>query len=209
MTQDIPGFTHAELTEKACVGGVKWVQLRLKNASPEHWKQEALNTLAVCRAYGAKLLINDNVALAQEIGADGVHLGLDDLPTKKAREILGLGMIIGGTANTFEDIQLHAAAGVDYVGVGPFRFTSTKEKLSPILGLLGYQQLLEQCRAAGIFLPVIAIGGVTGTDVPSLFEAGVHGIAVSSAINKNENGAASAQALLQVLEDALTTTYST
>ncbi|RNI27228.1 thiamine phosphate synthase [Rufibacter immobilis] len=205
ITQDIAGYTHAQLAARACAAGVHWVQLRLKNVSPDHWRQEALDTQAVCQHYGAKLIINDNVALAQEIGADGIHLGLQDMSTKEARKQLGPGMIIGGTANTFEDIQMHAAAGVDYVGVGPFRFTSTKEKLSPILGLEGYQKIISRCRAAGITQPLLAIGGVTAADVPDLLAAGLHGIAVSSVINKSDNAAAAVQALWQALEESTTT----
>ncbi|WP_201977269.1 thiamine phosphate synthase [Hymenobacter rubidus] len=174
--------TNADAAEQACQGGVRWVQLRVKNQPPAIWKQLALDTQAVCRRYGATLIINDNPALAQEIGADGVHLGKEDLPPDEARAMLGSKFIIGGTANTFVDVQRLAAAGVDYVGLGPFRFTSTKEKLSPILGLAGYAEIMRQCQGAGITLPVIGIGGITLGDVHSLLATGLHGIAVSGAI---------------------------
>ena len=186
--------TSPEGAERACRGGVRWVQLRVKNQPYAIWKQLALETQAVARRYGATLLINDNPRLAQDLGADGVHLGQADMPPAEARAMLGATFIIGGTANTFADVQRHAAAGVDYVGLGPFRFTSTKEKLSPILGLAGYADILRQCRAAGLAVPIVGIGGVMLADVPALLETGLHGVAVSGAIGAAaEPSAAAAQ----------------
>lgn len=179
--------TNPEAAELACQGGVRWVQLRVKNQPHAAWKHLALDTQAVCRRYGATLLINDNPRLAQEIGADGVHVGQADMPPAEARDMLGAKFIIGGTANTFADVQRLVAAGVDYVGLGPYRFTPTKENLSPILGLAGYAEIIRQCRAAGLSVPVIAIGGITLADVESLLAAGLHGVAVSGAIGNAEN----------------------
>ena len=174
--------TNPEAAELACRGGVRWVQLRVKNQPAAIWKQLALETQAVCQRYGATLLINDNPRLAQEIGADGVHVGQADMPPDEVRAMLGAKFVIGGTANTFADVQRLVAAGVDYVGLGPFRFTQTKEKLSPILGLGGYADILRQCRAAGLTVPIVGIGGVTLADVPALRATGLHGLAVSGAI---------------------------
>ncbi|UOQ53799.1 thiamine phosphate synthase [Hymenobacter cellulosivorans] len=168
--------------EQACRGGVRWVQLRVKNTPAATWRQLALDTQVVCRAYGATLIINDNPHLALEIGADGVHLGKQDMAPIDARILLGPDKIIGGTANTFADIEQHAKAGVDYLGVGPFRFTTTKENLSPILGLAGYAALVEQCQGAGLTIPIIGIGGITLADVTTLQVIGLDGIAVSGAI---------------------------
>lgn len=188
-----------EAAELACQGGVRWVQLRVKNQPAAIWKQLALGTQAVCRRHGATLIINDNPALVQEIGAEGVHLGQQDLPPDEARQMLGDHFIIGGTANTFADVQRLAAAGVDYVGLGPFRFTTTKEKLSPILGLAGYTGIMQQCRAAGITVPVIGIGGVRLEDVAALLETGLHGVAVSGAIGAAENPTAAAELFISEL----------
>jgi thiamine-phosphate pyrophosphorylase len=174
--------TTAQAAELACRGGVRWVQLRVKNLPAAEWQQRALDVQAVCRHHGATLIINDNPALALEIGADGVHLGKQDMAPAEARALLGPGFIIGGTANTFADIEGLVAAGVDYIGLGPFRFTITKEKLSPVLGLAGYSQLLRQYRTAGFTTPVIGIGGVALADVPALLATGLHGVAVSGAI---------------------------
>ncbi len=191
--------TSPEAAERACQGGVRWVQLRVKNQPAAIWKQLALDTQAVCRRHGATLIINDNPALAQQIKADGVHLGQQDLPPDEARQMLGAAFIIGGTANTLADVQRLVAAGVDYVGLGPFRFTSTKEKLSPILGLVGYAEIMRQYQAAGITVPVIGIGGVRLEDVAALLETGLHGIAVSGAIGATKNPATAAALFINEL----------
>jgi len=174
--------TNAQAAELACQGGVRWVQLRVKNLPAAEWRQRALATQLVCRHYRATLIINDNPALALEIGAAGVHLGKQDMSPVQARELLGPDFLIGGTANTFADIAALVAADVDYIGLGPFRFTTTKEKLSPILGLAGYAEILAQCRAAGFTVPVVGIGGVALADVAALRATGLHGVAVSGAI---------------------------
>lgn len=174
--------TNAQAAELACRGGVRWVQLRVKNLPAAEWRQRALDVQAVCRHHGATLIINDNPHLALAIGADGVHLGKQDLHPAEARALLGPDFIIGGTANTFADVAGLVAAGVDYVGLGPFRFTTTKEKLSPILGLAGYTAIMEQYWAAGFTVPIVGIGGVALADVTTLRAAGLHGVAVAGAI---------------------------
>ncbi len=199
ITQDVEGKTHAQLAEKACIAGVTWVQLRVKNKPYAEWKAIAIDTLAVCRKHHAKLIINDNVELAKEIHADGVHLGKEDISTAEARKLLGSNFIIGGTANTFEDIKMHAP-NVDYIGLGPFRFTSTKKKLSPILGIEGYAQIINKCRANNIAIPIIAIGGITSNDVLALLNAGVYGIAIASAITFSKDKKETIKEFLSQLE---------
>lgn len=174
--------TRPEQVDAACRAGADWIQLRVKNRSYADWKALALETLAVCRQYNARLIINDNPYLAGEIGADGVHLGQDDMPVAEARALLGMDFLIGGTANTVETILAHYRDGANYVGLGPFCFTVTKEKLSPILGLDGYRRILETLKNQSIPLPIVAIGGITLADVPALLRIGFQGIAVSSAI---------------------------
>jgi thiamine-phosphate pyrophosphorylase len=176
--------TSAEGAALACQGGARWVQLRVKNLPAAEWQERALATQAVCRQHGATFIVNDNPALALAIGADGVHLGKQDMPPAAARQLLGPAFIIGGTANTFADIKGLVAAGVEYVGLGPFRFTTTKEKLSPILGLAGYAEILGQYRTAGFTTPVVGIGGVELADVAALLSTGLHGVAVSGAISR-------------------------
>jgi thiamine-phosphate pyrophosphorylase len=174
--------TNAHAAELACLGGVRWVQLRVKNLPAAEWRQRALDVQAVCRHHGATLIINDNPQLALEIGADGVHLGQQDMPPAEARALLGPAFIIGGTANTFAHVEKLVAAGVDYIGIGPMRFTTTKEKLSPILGLAGYAEIMTKCEATGFTTPIIGIGGVELADIPALLAIGLHGVAVSGAI---------------------------
>lgn len=200
ITQDhIQGHDHASLANAACEGGVDWVQLRAKNLSYENSKKEALLTKEVCRHYGAKFIINDHVELAKEIKADGVHLGKTDMDPVKAREILGPEFIIGGTANTFKDIIRLSTANVNYIGVGPFRFTSTKENLSPLLGIEGFKDLLIACKNSGIDIPLIAIGGIVPEDIPQLLAIDMHGVAVSSFINKSDDKATAARKITDIL----------
>ena len=182
ISQQTPDRTHVQAVEEACRAGCDWVQLRVKNAPDAAYLSLAHAAKEICQLYGARLIINDNVAVAKAAGAHGVHLGKEDMPPKQAREMLGNGYLIGGTANTFEDVLRLAAAKVDYIGMGPFRFTTTKEKLSPILGLAGYGRVLNQTAAAGIAIPIIAIGGIVLEDVEPLLETGVYGVAVSGLI---------------------------
>jgi thiamine-phosphate pyrophosphorylase len=184
---NILGYTHSQLAEEVCMAGIDWVQLRVKKLGFIDWKEIAEDTQKITRKYKAKLIINDNVRIAKEIDADGVHLGKEDMLPKAARNLLGADKIIGGTANTFIDIEKLAEAGVDYIGLGPFRFTETKEKLSPILGLQGYKDILAECKKRGINIPVIAIGGIKKEDLKELFTTGIYGVAVSSAINNELN----------------------
>ena len=116
-----------------------------------------------------------------------MHLGKNDMPIDEARKILGSDKIIGGTANTFEDVERLYRQGADYIGCGPFRFTTTKKNLSPILGLEGYQRIVKQMHDANINLPIVAIGGIKAEDIPAIMQTGVTGIAVSGAVQDAEN----------------------
>ena len=145
-------------------------------------EREALRVQDLCRQYGATFIIDDHVELVKKLHADGVHLGKKDMPIAEARRILGPDFIIGGTANTFEDVRMHYEAGADYIGCGPFRFTTTKKNLSPVLGLEGYRDIVSRMKEAGIHLPIVAIGGITFEDIPAIMQTGVSGIALSGSI---------------------------
>lgn len=203
ITQTLPTHSHAELAAQACAGGARWVQLRIKQADPTTWYTAARETQRVCKMYGAAFIVNDNVELARELAADGVHLGKQDMPPSQARVLLGSDAIIGGTANTLDDVVALAKAGVDYIGLGPFRFTTTKENLSPILGVEGYTSIVAQCKQQGIALPIVAIGGIVHSDIAHLLATGVHGIAVSSAIGKAERPAQAAEQFFHEIEQQL------
>ena len=175
-------YTYEDSVRIALVGGCRWIQLRMKDAADEHLYSIALRTQKLCQEYGATFIIDDHVELVKLIHADGVHLGKLDMPIREARKILGSGFIIGGTANTFEDVLAHYEAGADYIGCGPFRYTTTKSNLSPILGMEGYRQIISRMKEAHIDIPLVAIGGITKEDIPSLLETGITGIALSGSI---------------------------
>ncbi len=179
ITRDSDRFSHAEQALFMFQMGIKWVQLRMKNASRSALRHEALSILKYAEKEGGTLILNDDVMLAKRLRVSAVHLGLNDMPIDEARAILGEEVMIGGTANTFEQIKLQVARGADYVGVGPFRFTSTKEKLSPTLGLEGYKMLISQMKKANINVPLFAVGGITSGDVSDLESVGVKHFAAS------------------------------
>ena len=175
-------YDYLDGARMALEGGCRWIQLRMKDASLDEVEAMALPVQTLCRRYGAIFVIDDHVELVKKIGADGVHLGKNDMPVDEARRILGPEFIIGGTANTFDDIRRLHQAGADYIGCGPFRFTETKKNLSPVLGLQGYRDIVRQMRQNGIDLPIVAIGGITLPDIPEILGTGVTGIALSGMI---------------------------
>ena len=201
ITQDLPDFSHAQLAELACKGGANWVQLRVKKKSYKEWLKIAQETKLVCLKYGSKLIINDNVQIAKDIEADGVHLGKEDMTPKDARKFLGNNFIIGGSTNTIEDLKQMIENGVDYVGIGPYRYTPTKKKLNPVLGLDEIKNIIGKVFISeGILekgFPVIAIGGIKLEDIGSLMQTGIHGVAVSSAINLSSNKINSTKSILE------------
>lgn len=192
-------YDYLDSIAMALEGGCRWVQLRMKDATPEEILPIALEAQKLCKAKDATFIIDDHVALVKEIGADGVHLGKLDMPVGEARKILGDSFIIGGTSNTFEDIAMHAAAGVDYIGCGPFRFTTTKKNLSPVLGLEGYQTLVAKMRENGLTLPIVAIGGINAADIPAIMRTGVSGIALSGTVLRAENPVSEMRKLMDMM----------
>jgi thiamine-phosphate pyrophosphorylase len=182
ISQKTANGSHLDAIEEVLKSGGKWIQLRIKEQSEENVLELALLASALCKSHGAKLIINDYPHIAKEAGADGVHLGLQDMSVRDAREILGRDYIIGGTANTFEDILKRVSEGADYIGLGPYRFTKTKSNLSPILGLPGYQRLMKNVQEADLEIPIIAIGGIEAEDVKELMKTGIYGLAVSGAL---------------------------
>lgn len=177
--------TNATLAEQACKGGVDWIQLRLKHVSYDEYRTVAKEVQAVCKKYNATFIINDNIQLALELKADGIHVGKEDpLPKDERDALLNRSGIIGCTANTIEDFIHLSDKPVSYIGLGPYRFTETKKKLSPILGLNGYKKIFSQLSSRNIkYPPVIGIGGITTDDVSVLMTTGLHGLAVSGAIS--------------------------
>lgn len=175
-------YSYQDSIQLALEGGCRWIQLRMKDATDDEVRPIAVEAQKLCRAYGAKFIIDDRVLLVHELQADGVHLGKNDMPIREARQILGPDYIIGGTANTFEEAKAHYEASADYIGCGPFRFTTTKQKLAPVLGLDGYRQIIRKLHAANITIPVVAIGGITKDDIPAILQTGITGIALSGTV---------------------------
>lgn len=205
ITHQTERYSYIDSARIALEGGCRWVQLRMKDADETLLEETALIVQKMCKDYDATFIIDDNVHLCKKIKADGVHLGKNDMPIAEARKILGDDFIIGATVNTFDDViktQSHIVAetqsrdtsinlatlGVpNYFGCGPFRFTSTKKNLAPILGLDGYREIMKKMKENNIDIPLVAIGGITKDDVPELMKTGIDGIAISGSVLRAEN----------------------
>lgn len=164
--------------KNVCEAGCKLVQLRLKEATFATYLSIAIEANKICNKYEAKLIINDNVEVAKAVNVYGIHLGKNDMNPLQAREVLG-SIIIGGTANTYEDCIHLINQKVDYIGLGPFRFTETKQNLSPVIGIGGYRQIIGQLKKENIDIPIVAIGGIIASDFNALFNIGISSIATS------------------------------
>ena len=197
ITHETETVGYVEGARMALKGGCRWIQLRMKDASDDEVREAAAEIQPMCKAHDAIFLLDDRVELAKELKADGVHLGKNDMPVDEARRVLGEEFIIGGTANTFEDIEHLARQGADYIGCGPFRFTTTKKNLAPVIGIEGYRDIIEKMKAAGIDLPVVAIGGITADDIDDILATGVRGIAVSGTVLRAENPVAMMKQIIQ------------
>lgn len=198
ITHQTERYSYFDSARMALEGGCKWIQLRMKEAPLEEVEEVALRLKPLCKEYEAIFLLDDHVELAKKLEVDGVHLGKKDMPIDEARRILGEGFIIGGTANTFEDVLQHYRAGADYLGIGPFRFTTTKKNLSPVLGLDGYRSILAEMDKADIHLPVVAIGGITYDDIPDVLATGVNGVALSGTILRADDPVAETRRILEL-----------
>ena len=196
ITHETGSIGYVEGARMALEGGCKWIQLRMKDASDDEVRKAAAEKQPMCKEHEAVFLLDDRVELVKELHADGVHLGKNDMPIDEARRILGEEYIIGGTANTFEDIQRIAAQGADYIGCGPFRFTTTKKNLAPVLGIEGYRDIIAKMRNAGINIPMVAIGGITPDDIDEILATGVQGIAVSGTVLNADDPVAMMKSLL-------------
>ena len=197
ITHETETVDYVEGARMALEGGCRWIQLRMKDASDDEVREAAAEIQPMCKAHDAIFLIDDRVELAKELKADGVHLGKNDMPVDEARRVLGEEFIIGGTANTFDDIERLSRQGADYIGCGPFRFTTTKKNLAPVIGIEGYRDIIEKMEAAGIDLPVVAIGGITADDIDDILATGVRGIAVSGTVLRAENPVAMMKQIIQ------------
>ena len=189
--------------QQALSAGCKWIQLRFKNAATDDISALAEQVKRICSDYAATLIINDHPHIAKAVDADGVHLGLTDLSIDDAKKIVGTSKIIGGTANTLTDVLQRAEEGCNYVGLGPLRFTTTKQKLSPILGLQGYKKIMDELAVRQIQIPVYAIGGIVLEDIDAIIQTGVYGVAVSGIITYHPDKKLLLQQLNTLLYDTV------
>ncbi|PNW27891.1 thiamine phosphate synthase [Formosa algae] len=184
ITQGDTAEQHLEYIQNACSSGADWIQLRMKNFDEAVVLETAKKAREITMHFQTRLIINDFFKIAKAVNADGVHLGKDDGCPLEVREYLGKWYRIGGTANTLEDCKTLIDKKVDYIGLGPFRFTTTKSNLGPILGTDAYQDIVNKLDSD---MPIIAVGGITLSDIPELISTGIHGVAVSTDITKNFN----------------------
>jgi thiamine-phosphate pyrophosphorylase len=182
ISQPLSNGSHLHAIADALAAGGKWIQLRVKNQPENEILDLAIEGRRLCEQYGAKFIVNDHPLIAIKAKAHGMHLGLTDMPLAEARKLAGPDMIIGGTANTFEQVAQRVAEGASYIGLGPYRFTTTKQNLSPILGIEGYRVIMAKVRQAGYSLPIVAIGGISVSDIAALVDEGLHGVALSGVL---------------------------
>jgi len=200
ITHSTDRYTYEESARLALEGGCRWVQLRMKGAEESDRVACALRVQAMCRAVGATFIVDDDVLLARRIGADGVHLGKEDMPIAEARAILGEGVIIGATVNSFEDFEAHINGSLpDYFGCGPFRFTTTKKRLAPTLGIEGYRSIISRMHERDITIPIVAIGGITKDDIPKILATGIGGIALSGSVLQADNPVNEMQEIVSII----------
>ncbi len=183
-------------------GGGKWVQLRMKEALYDHYLECAIMVAQLCKEHQVTLIINDNPHIAKECGADGVHIGKSDMSVEQVRAIVGLDMIVGRTANTFEDIEQLTDAQIDYIGLGPYKWTSTKKNIASLLGIEGYQDISREIVSRGIPIsPIVAIGSVGVDDIEPLSAVeSLWGVAVSAEIGEAKDPSQTTRKLLELID---------
>jgi thiamine-phosphate pyrophosphorylase len=183
----LSGLAHAEQVARLADGGARLVQLREKHASPREFFREAESALRVARARGVTLVVNDRADVALACGADGLHLGQDDLPPDAARRLLGERFVIGYSTHDLGQLAEAARLGVDYVAFGPVFPTRSKESPDPVVGL---ELLARARRALDPSIPLVAIGGLTRENARSALAAGADSVAVVSALVSEPAGIA-------------------
>lgn len=176
--ESLAGISHAKQVKQLIKGGAELIQIREKDASSNDFYQAARESIEIARKNGVKLLINDRVDIALFVKADGVHLGQDDLPAKKARDILGERAIIGLSTHSKGQAVEALKLPVDYIAIGPIYRTSTKENPEKVVGLAA----LAEIRAAIGDFPLVAIGGITNDNFGDVLNAGANSVALISSL---------------------------
>lgn len=184
----------ASLADQAIRGGAPAVQVRIKGSSDAAVLAECQRIVAAAQKAQAAVIVNDRADIALAAGANGVHGGEDDLPVSVLRRLVGPDRLVGGTARDPDTALRHQADGASYVGVGPVYATATKEGLPEPLGPAGVEKV-----AAAVDIPVIAIAGITASQVPELLDVGAHGVAVIGAVAYAADPASATAELLEAL----------
>jgi len=180
----ISGISHAEQVAKLIAGGAVMIQLREKYASPSEFYKSAEEALSIAKSHGVKIIINDRVDIAMALNADGVHLGQGDMPTGKARGLLGPNAIIGLSTHTVEQAREALKLPVDYIAIGPVFATKTKENPDTVVGL----DVLAEVRNAVRDMPLVAIGGIDSQNLPLIYQNGADAAAVIGQIVSDAAG---------------------
>lgn len=184
-----------DLVSSSVEVGVRCVQLRCKGCTDRERYELAMRVMTVCRAAGATYLIDDRVDIALAVGADGAHVGAQDIPVAEARRLLGPERVLGATARTPAEAAAAALDGATYIGTGPCYATLTKAGLPPPIGPHGLAAVAE-----AVDLPVLAIGGIDAARLPEVLAAGAYGAAVISAIAAAPDPFDAARQLLATLD---------
>jgi thiamine-phosphate pyrophosphorylase len=187
ITHDIPKLSHIEQTQIACSAGAKWIQYRCLTKNDDELLEDINAIAEICDDWGSTLIVTDHIHLNGKADIQGFHIEDFNADFVKLREQLGEAVTIGGSATTLQGLIRLAKEGADYAGFGPFYTTTTKPNNAPLLGIEGYQKAMAELQRMRIDLPVLAVGGVTISDIEPLMNTGIFGIAASSAINQAED----------------------
>lgn len=192
------GRPDIEIAREAIAGGATALQLRWKTGPLSEALQIGHALRALCREAGVLFIVNDRVDLALAVEADGVHVGVNDLPVPETRKLVGESMVVGFSPETLEQAVEAEAAGADYLGVGPVYPTATKPDAGPAVGLKHLARIVRAVR-----IPVVGIGGITAENAAAVIEAGAVGVAVISAVVGAEDVRGAAARLRRVVDSAL------
>lgn len=187
LTQDLPHRSHLDQVQLACEAGAKWIQYRCLSKTDDEMLEELHPIASVCDDWGTTLIVTNHFHLVALADIQGVHIEDMNANLRTVRSIIGEDKTLGASANNFEQIKNHLQNGADYIGCGPFGHTDTKPNQSKHWGIEGYQNIVEELKAAHLEIPLIAAGGVQVQNVTDLIHTGIYGVAVSGAVNLSEN----------------------
>jgi thiamine-phosphate pyrophosphorylase len=189
LTQDLEEKSHLEQVITACEAGANWIQYRCLSKSDEEMLEELHQIASICDDWGTTLIITNHAHLVSLADIQGVHIEDMDVDLTLIRAQIGEDKTLGGSANTYTQIVTHIKNGADYIGCGPFGHTDTKPNNDTHWGVNGYQEISKKLQENNLEIPLIAVGGIQLQNIDSLLTTGIHGIAVSAAINKSDDPA--------------------